>query len=75
MKVSSITKFIGVAVIAVAAAGCSTWDSMSGRQKGAVTGAGLGGVAGAVITNGGVLGTVGGAALGGVIGDQVGKRR
>jgi len=30
-------------------------------------------VAGAVITNGGILGTIGGAALGGVIGDQVGK--
>jgi osmotically inducible lipoprotein OsmB len=47
---------------------------MSHRQKSAVGGAALGGVAGAVITNGGILGTVGGAAIGGVIGDQVGKR-
>ncbi|MFC3553988.1 glycine zipper 2TM domain-containing protein [Alcaligenes endophyticus] len=54
---------------------CSSWDSMSRREKSAVTGAGLGGVAGAVITGGGVLGTVGGAAIGGVIGDQVGKNR
>lgn len=42
-------------------------------QKSTVGGAALGGVAGAVITNGGILGTVGGAAIGGVIGDQVGK--
>jgi len=75
MKVSSITKFAGVALVTLAAAGCSTWDGMSSRQKGTVTGAGLGGVAGAVISDGGVLGTVGGAAIGGVIGDQVGKRR
>ena len=64
-----------MAVLTVLAAACSSWDSMSARQKGAVSGAGLGGVAGAVITDGGVLGTVGGAAIGGVIGDQVGKRR
>ena len=75
MKFQSIAKASAIAVLALSAAGCSTWDSMSGRQKGAVTGAGLGGVAGAVVTNGGVLGTVGGAALGGVIGDQIGKGR
>ena len=60
-------------MLATAMAGCSSWDNMSHRQKSAVTGAGLGGVAGAVITGGGILGTVGGAAIGGVIGDQVGK--
>lgn len=42
---------------------------MSKREKSAAIGAGAGGLAGAVITNGGVLGTVGGA----VIGDQVGR--
>lgn len=75
MKVSQISKACAVVLVAMATAGCSSWDGMSGRQKGAVTGAGLGGVAGAVITNGGVLGTVGGAAIGGVVGDQVGKGR
>ncbi|MBX6318463.1 MAG: glycine zipper 2TM domain-containing protein [Pigmentiphaga sp.] len=65
---------IGAALV-VAATGCSTWDSMSGREKSAVVGAGLGGVAGAAISDGGILGTVGGAAIGGVVGDQVGKRR
>lgn len=53
--------------------GCSTWDGMSKREKSATTGAAVGGAAGAVLTNGGVLGTVGGAAAGGLIGDQLGK--
>ena len=75
MKMVQISKILAVAVVAVSAAGCSSWDNMSSRQKSTVTGAGLGGVAGAVVTNGGILGTVGGAAIGGVIGDQVGKRR
>ena len=50
-------------------------DSIGSRQKGVVTGAGVGGVAGAAITGGSVLGTVGGAAIGGVVGDQIGKRQ
>lgn len=72
---STLTKVAAVALVSVAATGCSTWDSMTSRQKGAVTGAGVGGVAGAAITGGSVLGTVGGAAIGGVIGDQIGKHR
>jgi len=62
-------------VLLFAVSGCATWDGMSSREKSAVVGAGVGGVTGAVVTDGGVLGTVGGAAIGGVIGDQVGKRR
>ncbi|MDQ8035088.1 hypothetical protein CEG14_04780 [Bordetella genomosp. 1] len=73
MKLATLSKVSLAAILAVTMAGCSSWDGMSHRQKSAVGGAALGGVAGAVITNGGVLGTVGGAALGGVIGDQVGK--
>jgi len=73
MKIGTISK-MGVAILlAVSMAGCSSWDSMSRRQKSTVGGAAVGGVAGAVITNGGILGTIGGAALGGIIGDQVGK--
>ena len=75
MNMNRISKACAVALLAITAAGCSSWDGMSSRQKSTVTGAGIGGVAGAVLTNGGVLGTVGGAAVGGVIGDQVGKRR
>jgi len=62
-------------LVALAASGCATWDGMSSRERSAVVGAGVGGVAGAVATDGGVLGTVGGAAIGGVVGDQIGKRR
>ncbi|NLC37219.1 MAG: glycine zipper 2TM domain-containing protein [Alcaligenaceae bacterium] len=74
MKTQNLVRLSAVAVLAFTMAGCSSWDSMSSRQKATVTGAGIGGVAGAAITGGGVLGTVGGAAIGGVIGDQVGKR-
>jgi osmotically inducible lipoprotein OsmB len=75
MKLTTWTKFATVGVLVFTMAGCSSWDNMSRRQKSAVTGAGLGGVAGAVVTGGGILGTVGGAAIGGVIGDQIGKNR
>lgn len=75
MKLTTWTKFATAGVLAIALTGCSSWDNMSHRQKSTVTGAGLGGVAGAVVTGGGVLGTVGGAAIGGVIGDQIGKNR
>jgi osmotically inducible lipoprotein OsmB len=62
-------------LIAFAATGCATWDNMSSRERSAATGAAVGGVAGAVVTDGGILGTVGGAAIGGVIGDQLGKKK
>ena len=51
----------------------SACSGMSARDKSTAIGAGVGGVAGAVLTGGGVLGTVGGAAVGGVIGNQIGK--
>ena len=47
-------------------AGCA---GMSQRQQNAAIGAAVGGVAGAVLTNGSTLGTLGGAAVGGVIGN------
>lgn len=50
--------------------GCST---MSSRDKNTAAGAGIGAVAGAVLTGGSSLGTVGGAAVGGIIGNQIGK--
>jgi osmotically inducible lipoprotein OsmB len=64
---------VSALVMLFAVSGCATWDGMTSRQKSATVGAGVGGVAGAVVTDGGVLGTVGGAAIGGVIGDQLGK--
>jgi osmotically inducible lipoprotein OsmB len=50
--------------------GCS---GMSKQQRNTAIGAGIGGVAGSVLTDGGTLGTLGGAAVGGVIGNQVDK--
>jgi len=73
MSIKTFSKLFAVGLLAASTAGCSTWDGMSKRERATVTGAGLGGVAGAAVTNGGVLGTVGGAAIGGVIGNQVGK--
>ena len=69
------TILIPAILLTLAASGCATWDGMSSRHKSATTGAAVGGVAGAVITDGGILGTVGGAAIGGVIGDQIGKQK
>ena len=40
-------------LITFAASGCATWDNMSSREKSATTGAAVGGVAGAVVSNGG----------------------
>jgi osmotically inducible lipoprotein OsmB len=51
-------------------AGCS---SMSAQDKNTAVGAGVGAVAGSVLSGGSALGTVGGAAVGGVIGNQVNK--
>lgn len=55
-------------LLAVAATGCS---NMSQRDKNTAIGAGVGGLAGSVLTGGGTLGTIGGAAVGGVIGNSV----
>jgi osmotically inducible lipoprotein OsmB len=50
--------------------GCA---GMSSRDQSIVTGAGVGAVAGAVLTGGSPVGTIGGAAVGGVIGNEVSK--
>lgn len=75
MTLRNIAKLTMIGTLALTMAGCSSWENMNRRQKSTVTGAGIGGVAGAVVTGGGVLGTVGGAAIGGVVGDQIGKNR
>jgi osmotically inducible lipoprotein OsmB len=71
---TSIRSVFAASTIAAAfvVTGCG---SMSERDKSTAIGAGVGGVAGSVLTNGSVGGTVGGAAVGGVIGNQVGKKR
>ncbi len=66
-------KGLTTSLVLVCALSMTACGTMSSRDKSTAIGAGIGGVAGAVLTGGGVLGTVGGAAVGGVIGNQVGK--
>lgn len=51
--------------------GLSGCVGMSQQDQNTAVGAGIGGVAGAVLTDGSPIGTVGGAVVGGVIGNQV----
>ena len=60
-------------LVLVYSLGMTACGSMSTRDKSTAVGAGVGAVAGAVLTGGSALGTVGGAAVGGVIGNQIGK--
>jgi len=71
MKTIQKITVISITVCALAAmSGCS---NMSRRDKNTAVGAGIGAVAGAVLTGGSGIGTAGGAAVGGVIGHQIGR--
>lgn len=61
------------ALVMVAVLGLSGCAGMSAQDKNTAVGAGVGGVAGAVLTGGSAIGTVGGAAVGGIIGHEVSK--
>lgn len=71
MKKGSLIAATALAAL-LALTGCS---GMSKRDRNTAMGAGIGAVAGSVLTNGSGIGTVGGAAVGGVIGNQVGGKR
>lgn len=66
-------KFFMDTTIVIAAIGMAGCGDMSHRGADTAVGAGVGGVAGAVLTGGSPLGTIGGAAVGGVVGNQIGK--
>jgi len=71
MKTIQKITVVSITVCALAAmSGCS---NMSRRDKNTAVGAGIGAVAGAVLTGGSGIGTAGGAAVGGVIGHQIGR--
>jgi len=59
-----------VASIMMMLGACS---GMSQQDRDTAIGAGVGGVAGSVLSGGSALGTVGGAAVGGVVGHEIGK--
>ena len=75
---SRATPAIAAALILLAGAGCSSWNK---SQKGAVVGAGAGGVVGAVIghaagstATGAIIGAAVGGAAGAIIGHQMDKQ-
>jgi osmotically inducible lipoprotein OsmB len=68
IKSFAVTTVAAVSLIAMT--GCS---NMTQREKSTAVGAGVGAVAGSVLTGGSALGTLGGAAVGGVVGNEVGK--
>jgi osmotically inducible lipoprotein OsmB len=65
---SKLAAATAIALVAVGLSGCAGMT----RGEDTVTGAVVGGVAGAALT-GSPIGAVGGAAVGGVVGNQVGK--
>lgn len=69
---NTVGKFVAgtCMLLALGLSGCA---DMTKQQKDTAIGAGVGGVAGSVLTDGSATGTLGGAAIGGVIGNQVGK--
>lgn len=68
----TIQKSVISAVVAATLLGLGGCSTMTAQEKSTAVGAGVGGVAGAVLC-GGVLCTAAGAAVGGVIGHEVGK--
>jgi osmotically inducible lipoprotein OsmB len=69
----NIKHYAVTAAVLAAALGLSACANMSAQDRNTAVGAGVGAVAGSVLTGGSAVGTVGGAAVGGVIGNQVQK--
>lgn len=67
-------KIQNIAMIAAVLFGLGGCAGMSSRDQNTAVGAGVGAVAGAVLTGGSAVGTVGGAAVGGLIGNQIEKK-
>lgn len=67
----TIKQIIVTASLATVALGLTGCAGMSTQDKNTAVGAGVGAVAGSVLTGGSAVGAVGGAAVGGVIGNQV----
>jgi osmotically inducible lipoprotein OsmB len=65
---ATLSKLLIAAIVLPSMVACS---NLSHRQQNTAVGAGVGAVAGSVLTGGSTLGTLGGAAIGGVIGHGV----
>ncbi|MBB5610874.1 MULTISPECIES: glycine zipper 2TM domain-containing protein [unclassified Janthinobacterium] len=67
----TIKKLAASTALATLVLSLTACANMSGQDKNTAIGAGVGAVAGSVLTGGSAVGAVGGAAVGGVIGNQV----
>jgi osmotically inducible lipoprotein OsmB len=67
----TIKQIVVSAALIVTALGVTGCAGMSNQDKNTAVGAGVGAVAGSVLTGGSPVGAIGGAAVGGVIGNQV----
>jgi len=61
---------LGLAVLM----GLGGYAGISPREQNTAAGAGIGAVAGSILTGGSTIGTVGGAAIGGIIGNEAAKK-
>lgn len=68
---NTITRLASHAAAIVCAISLTACAGMSNQDRNTAIGAGVGAVAGSVLTGGGAVGTVGGAVVGGVIGNKV----
>jgi osmotically inducible lipoprotein OsmB len=68
--IKQIAVTASLATVVLGMTGCA---DMSRQDRNTAVGAGVGAVAGSVLTGGSAVGTVGGAAVGGVIGNQTSK--
>lgn len=71
----SIKSIAASTLTVLALVGLTGCAGMTEREKSTAIGAGVGAVAGNVITGGSTLGTLGGAAVGGVIGNEAAKNK
>ncbi|MRW94246.1 glycine zipper 2TM domain-containing protein [Duganella sp. FT80W] len=69
----NVKQLAATAAVLAATLGLSACANMSPQDRNTAVGAGVGAVAGSVLTGGSAVGAVGGAAVGGVIGNQVQK--
>jgi uncharacterized protein YcfJ len=72
---TSINKYSVAICFALLLGGCSTWDKLDNKERGAVIGGATGAVVGHQVEGGtgAVIGGAGGALAGGVIGNEIDK--
>lgn len=70
-----VKAILAALVLAVGAAGCSTWDKLGTREKDTAIGAGAGAAGGAILSGGSAAGTAAGAVIGGAAGNVYGKHQ